>query len=77
MECNDVYWTMKADASRPTLVHAIWDNGAYNSPLLIKELKVAAPERNQISISSSCSEKATLYYVVVSLCPKAFRFTPS
>ena len=71
MECNDVYWTMKADASRPTLVHATWDNGAYNSPLLIKELKVAAPERNQISISSSCSEKATLYYVVVLSSDKA------
>ena len=71
MECNDVYWTMKADASRPTLVHATWDTGAYNSPLLIKELKVAAPERNQISISSSCSEKATLYYVVVLSSDKA------
>ncbi len=67
IECNDVYWTMKSDASRPTLVHAGWDEGLYKSPLQIRNLKASAIEQKQISLEaeSSVETGATIYYMVV------------
>lgn len=70
LDCNGVYWTLKTDANRPTLVHASWDDGAYQSPLRIKSLKVSVPDRKQLTIEAQSSE-GSLYYVVVYSTAKA------
>ncbi len=70
IECNDVYWTMLEGAGRPTLKAATWDDGAYATPLQIREVKLSSKERNQISISTS-STAGEIYYVVVLSTAKA------
>lgn len=70
LDCNDVYWTMRETASRPTLVKSTWDNGSYETPLFITALTITAPNRNELSLHAE-AVSGQLSYVVVAKDAKA------
>lgn len=64
IDCNNTYWTLKTGAGRPTLVQATWDDGVYTEALVLRNVVVSAPNRNEVKITAE-SNAGTIAYIVV------------